>query len=66
MSIICQNENEKGSSRGADSIGVVIYIGRISRCLEREHIEGFESRTIGIRDNGGIFDGYKKRVQRER
>jgi len=66
MSIIYQNENEKGSSRGADSIGVVIYIGRIGGCLEREHIEGFESRTIRIRDSRGIFDGYKKRVQRER
>jgi len=48
MLIICQDENERGSSGGADSMGVVIYIGRIGRYLKREHIGGFGSRTIGI------------------
>ena len=47
-------------------MSIVIYAGRISRCLEEEYIGGFGSRTIGIQDGGGIFDGYKKRVWRKR
>ena len=29
-------------------MGVVVYVGRIGRCLEREHIGGFGSKNIGI------------------
>jgi len=46
--IICQNEDERDSSGGANSIGIVVCIGRIGRCLERKHIRGFRSRIIGI------------------
>jgi len=48
MSIICQNEDERDGSGGADSMDIVIYTGMISRYLERKHIEGFRSRIIGI------------------
>ena len=27
---------------------IVIYIGKIGGCLERKHIRGFGSRTIGL------------------
>jgi len=48
MSIICQNEDERDGSGGADSMGIVVCVGRISRCLERKHIRGFRSRIIKI------------------
>ena len=66
MSIICQNEDERSGSWGTDLMGVVVYVGRIGRCLEREHIGGFGSKNIGIWDCRGIFDGYQERVQRRR
>ena len=47
-------------------MGIVIYIGRISRCIKREYIRGFGSGNIGIQDCGGIFDRYQERVWRGR
>ena len=66
MLIICENEDERDGSKEANSIGIVVCVGRIGRCLERKHIRGFRSRIIGIRNYGGIFDRYKERVQRRR
>jgi len=66
MSIINQNKDERSNSGEADSMGIVICVGRISRCLEIKHIRGFRSRIIGIQDCGGIFDKYKERVWRRR
>ena len=48
MSIICQDENERNSSREVNLINVIVCIGRISGCLEEEHIGEFGSRTIRI------------------
>ena len=48
MSIICQDENERSRSRGANLIDVIVCIGRISGCLEEEYTGEFGSRTIRI------------------
>ena len=48
MSIICQDENKRSSSGGANLIDVIVCIGRIGGCLEEEHIGEFGSRTIRI------------------
>ena len=42
------NEDEQESSERTDIVDFVIYIGRISRCVERKYNRRFGSRTIGI------------------
>jgi len=36
MQTLYQNEDERCNSKGADTMDLVIYAGRISRCVERE------------------------------
>ena len=66
MQTIYKNEDERGSSRRTNLIGVVICAGRISRCLKGKYIGGFGSRSIRIWDCREIFDGYQERVQMRR
>ena len=58
MQIIYKNEDKGDGSGKTDLISVVTCAERISRCLKEEYIGGFGSRTIEIRDCGGIFDRY--------
>ena len=41
MQIILKNENKENTSRRTNLINLVIYIRRISGCLEREFVERF-------------------------
>ena len=58
MQAVYKNEDERGSSRRTDPMSAVLHVERISGCLEGEYIGGFESRNIGIRDGGRIFNRY--------
>jgi len=48
MQTIYKDENERGSSRKTDSVGVIICARRVSRHLEEECPGGFGRRGIGI------------------
>jgi len=48
MQVIYQNENERRSSGEADSVDTIIYIGMISRYVERKYTKRLGSRDIGI------------------
>ena len=48
MQIISKNEDERDGSGRADTVDIIIYTGRDSRYLEREHFERFRSRRSGI------------------
>ena len=45
MQVIHQNEDERGVSREVDILDLDVCVGRIGRCVEREHFSRF-----GIRD----------------
>ena len=46
MQIILEDEDERSYSGGTDSMDSVIYIERISRCVERKHV-----RRLGSKGN---------------
>ena len=48
MQTIFENENERSSSRGANSVGVIIYTERIGGYLEEEHVGRSGERIIRI------------------
>jgi len=48
MQIIFENKNERSSDRRKNSVNVVIYIGRISRCVEKKCIGESRVRKLGI------------------
>ena len=52
MQIVYKNEDKKDSSQRANSVGIIVCVGRIGKYLEREHIERFgggllEYKTVG-------------------
>ena len=48
MQIIHQDEDEESGSRRANSIGIVIYIERVSKCMEGKYIRRLERRIARI------------------
>ena len=48
MQIIHKNENERRCNRRTDTVDFVIYIRKISGCVERKYIGRFGSKIIGI------------------
>ena len=48
MQAIHQDEDERSSSRGANSVDIIIYTERVGRCLERKYIRRFGDRVIGV------------------
>jgi len=48
MQIIFESKNEGSSDRRTNSVNVVIYIRRISRCVEKEYIGESRVRKLGI------------------
>ena len=48
MQAIYKNEDEGGSSGRTNSVDIVIYIGEISKYVERKYIGGFGSRSARI------------------
>ena len=62
MQAIHTYENKKGNSRRTDSIGAIIYAGRISKHLKGEYIRRSGGRTTRIRDSRRILGRHKKEV----
>jgi len=48
MQIIYKNEDEESNSEGINLVDLVIYVRRISRCLEGEYFGRFGNRNDGI------------------
>ena len=48
MQVVHKDEDEEGSSRGADSVGTVIYARKIGRYLEEECFGGFGERRTRV------------------
>jgi len=48
MQTIYKNKNKKSCNGRTDLIDIVIYIGRLSRYVEREYIREFGNKSIGI------------------
>ena len=66
MQIIYKNEDKRDSSRRTNSVGAIIYTGKISRYLEEIHFGRFGNRQFRIQDIWGIFSRHKERVWRKR
>ena len=66
MQTVYMHEDEEGTSGEANSMGVVICAGRVSRHLEEEHVGGPGGRTIRIQDSRRILDRYKRGVWKRR
>ena len=48
MQIIFEDKDERSNGGGANSMDPVIYIGRISGCVEGEYVRRFRSRENQI------------------
>jgi len=48
MQTIHKNEDERGNSGRADSMGIVVCVGRVSGCMERKYVGRFGGRRNGI------------------
>ena len=55
MQALHQNKIKKQYSGGTSAVGVNLCVGRIRRCLEREHNRGVRVRRGGIRISRRIF-----------
>lgn len=64
MQIIFKDENERSSSRGTNIMDIIIYVGRISRCMKGELVGRFRNSKSRIWVSRGIFVGSKKRIWR--
>ena len=62
MQAVHTYEDEGDTSGRTNPIGIVIYAGRISRCLEGEYDGRPEERITGIQNSRRIFDRHKKEV----
>jgi len=47
-------------------VDTILYVGRVSRHLEEEHIRRSGRRIIRIQDSGRILGRYKERIWRRR
>ena len=66
MQVIHQDKDKRSDSGETDSVGTVIYVGRIGRHLEGKCIGRLRRRIIGIQDNWRIFGRHKKGVWERR
>ena len=66
MQVIHQNEAEEGVSRRTSAIGVVIYVGESSRCVEGKCNKRVGSKGIRIRVSRRIFDELKEEIWQRR
>ena len=48
MQIMHKNKDKRNSSRGADLVDIIVYISRVSRYLEGEHVGRSGRRVIRI------------------
>ena len=48
MQVIYKNKNKRSSGRKTDSVGPIIYAGRISRFLKRKYIERLRRKIVRI------------------
>jgi len=64
MQTLYQNENEKGSSREANPVGIIICTGRISGYLEEKHFREFGDKNIEICNNREFLINLKKKFSR--
>ena len=62
MQVIQEGKDEGDAISRADPIGVVLCVGRNSRCIERECIGKTRGKGVRIRDNGRIFSRNKERI----
>ena len=48
MQIIHKNKNERSVSKGTSTVGIIIYVGGISRHLERKYNERLRKRIFEL------------------
>ena len=48
MQVIYENKDEKGNSRRADTVDLIVYIEGISRYMEGKYARRLERRITGI------------------
>ena len=48
MQIVHQDKDERSSSKEADSMNSIPYIGGVGKCLEGKHFRRLGRRIIGI------------------
>ena len=66
MQVVYKNKNKVDSSRRTDSVGVVLYTGRISKYLKGKYIGGFKGKSTRIYSSGRIFSRFKEGIQWKR
>ena len=62
MQAILENEDKKSYSGRVDSIGFIICVREVSRCVERKYTRRFENRRSRVWISRKIFVGVKKGV----
>ena len=48
MQVVYKNKDERDGSQRANSVGIIVCAGGISRYLKGEHVGRFEGRVIRI------------------
>jgi len=64
MQTLYQDENEKGSSREANPVDIIICTGRISGYLEEKHFREFGDKNIKIYNNREFLINLRKKFSR--
>jgi len=64
MQIIFEDEDERSSSRGTNSMDSLIHTRRISRYIEGEYTRRFRDRRDRIQISWGIFSRIEKGIWR--
>ena len=62
MQIVFEDEDKRNDSRRTSSMGPLICVERISKYMEGECNRGIRNRRNRIRDCGGIFNSFEKRI----
>ena len=55
MQVVYKNENKGASNRRTNSVGIVIYVGKVSRYIERECLREFRDRNVGVYNSGSFW-----------
>ena len=66
MQAIHKNKDEESGSWRTDSVGVIIYIGRIGRCLKEKYTRRLGKKVVRVWNSRRIFSRYKEGVWRRR
>ena len=64
MQIIYKNENTEGNGKRAYLMGVIIYIRRISRCLEGKYVGRSRGRILEYKSVREFLVDIKKEFER--